>query len=102
MLINYLQFCILAKNTITRSMFTLNCKGKIISLEAPLVMGIINATPDSFYRGDLNRDGGCIVVAENMLKHGADILDIGGQSTRPGSERISAAEEAERVIPVIT
>lgn len=83
-------------------MFTLNCKGKLLTIEQPLVMGIINATPDSFYKGDLN--AGLQKIAEKagkMIMEGADIIDIGGQSTRPGSIRISASEEIQRVIPVI-
>lgn len=62
-------------------------------------MGIINATPDSFFRGNINDDS--IALAEKMINEGATILDIGGQSTRPGSERISAEDELKRVIPVI-
>ncbi len=81
-------------------MFTLNCKGKLLVLDSPAVMGIINATPDSFYRGNINED--IDVLAKQMIADGADILDIGGQSTRPGSERISTGEELQRVIPVIT
>ncbi len=83
-------------------MFTLNCKGKLISTEIPLIMGIINATPDSFYEGDLAKGmDGILALAEKMVKDGAAILDIGGQSTRPNSERISVEEELARVIPVI-
>ena len=83
-------------------MFTLNCKGKLLTIEQPLVMGIINATPDSFYKGDLP-DGleEIVVQVGKMTSEGASIIDIGGQSTRPGSERISASEEIQRVIPVI-
>ena len=83
-------------------MFTINCKGKILSLAHPLVMGIINATPDSFFKGYLP-DGinAMVSIAEQMLVDGADIIDIGGQSTRPGSERVSIDEELERVLPVI-
>ena len=80
-------------------MFTLNCKGKLLSLEKPVVMGIINATPDSFYKGNINDN--ILALAEKMITDGADILDIGGQSTRPGSTRLTAAEELERVLPVI-
>ncbi|MEO6539067.1 MAG: dihydropteroate synthase [Ferruginibacter sp.] len=83
-------------------MFTLNCRGKIISINKPLVMGIINATPDSFYEGHL--PGGpekMVEIAGSMLAAGADILDIGGQSSRPGSTRIVAGEEISRVVPVI-
>jgi len=71
-------------------------------LNEPIVMGIINATPDSFYSG--NRIGGIDAVlqkTEQMIKDGADIIDIGGQSTRPNSKRISADEESERVIPFV-
>jgi len=83
-------------------MFTLNCKGKLLTIEQPLVMGIINATPDSFYKGDLKAGFQKIVEkAGKMIMEGADIIDIGGQSTRPGSIRISASEEIQRVIPVI-
>ena len=83
-------------------MFTINCKGKILSLADPLVMGIINATPDSFYQGHL-QDGvdAMVAFAEHMHADGADILDIGGQSTRPGSERITGEEESARVLPLI-
>ena len=71
-------------------------------METPLVMGIINATPDSFYRGDLGggRDG-ILSLAVKMISEGADILDIGGQSTRPGSTPLTAEEEMKRLIPVI-
>ena len=83
-------------------MFTLNCKGKLITTEMPLVMGIINATPDSFYKGDLSKgSAGILELAKKMVADGADILDIGGLSTRPGSSAISAEEEKKRVIPVI-
>jgi len=83
-------------------MFTINCKGKILSLCDPLVMGIINATPDSFYQGHL-KDGidAMVSMAEQMLIDGAGILDIGGQSTRPGSKRITVEEELERMLPLI-
>ena len=83
-------------------MFTLNCKGKLLTIEQPLVMGIINATTDSFYKGDLPAGLEQIVVqVGKMTSEGASIIDIGGQSTRPDSERISASEEIQRVIPVI-
>ncbi len=80
-------------------MFTLNCKGKLLVIEKPLVMGIINATPDSFYE-DSRFSGTDKILAqsEKMIAEGADIIDIGGQSTRPGSKPISAEEELKRVI----
>lgn len=68
----------------------------------PLVMGIINCTPDSFYSS--SRKQGVVEVlgqARKMVSEGADILDIGGESTRPGSSFVSLEEEKERVLPVI-
>ncbi len=83
-------------------MYTLNCKGKLLVIDKPLVMGIINATPDSFYESHLQKGMvATIALADKMLYEGADILDIGGQSSRPGSQRISAEEEIERVEPAI-
>ena len=71
---------------------------RIITTERPaFVMGIVNATPDSFYsesRGGADR-------ALSLVDEGADIIDIGGESTRPGSEYVSAEEEIERIVPVI-
>lgn len=83
-------------------MFTLNCKGRLLVVDKPLVMGIINVTPDSFYDGSRFQVIDSIVQqAGQMIKDGATILDIGGQSTRPGSEKISAEEEINRVIDPI-
>jgi len=83
-------------------MYTLNCKGRLLVLNEPIVMGIINTTPDSFYSG--SRVGGIDAVlqkTEQMINDGADIIDIGGQSTRPNSKRITVNEESERVIPFV-
>ena len=83
-------------------MFTINCNGKIINLNSAVVMGIINITPDSFYEGHLNKkDSDLLLMAEKMIIDGASILDIGGQSTKPGSKRIDADEELNRLIPII-
>ncbi len=83
-------------------MYTLNCKGRLLVVDKPLVMGIINTTPDSFYEGSrFTGADGILQQAERMLRDGAAILDIGGQSTRPGSERISADEELQRVIGAV-
>jgi len=83
-------------------MFSWNLKGTVRIIEKPLVMGILNITPDSFYAGSrLQQEAAWMERAEKMIAEGADILDIGGQSTRPGSERISAGEELTRVIPVL-
>ena len=83
-------------------MYTINCKGKLLVIDQPRVIGIINATPDSFFEGHLSKEMDSIVtLAGTMLADGAAILDIGGQSTKPGSKKISAAEEISRVVPVI-
>src|SRR5665213_1662923 len=83
-------------------MFTLNCRGKIIKVEKPLLMGILNINDDSFYAGSRFKTLEKIASrAEEMILEGADILDIGGQSTRPGSTRISEGDELKRVLPVI-
>jgi dihydropteroate synthase len=80
-------------------MFTLNCCGNLLAIDSPIAMGIINATPDSFYQGNINDD--CVGLAAKMLADGATILDIGGQSTQPNSTLLNANEEMERVLPVI-
>lgn len=82
-------------------MFTLNCKGRMLPIDRPIVMGILNCTPDSFFSGSRVSAAEIVVRAEQMLEQGATILDIGGQSTRPNSQRIGADEEAQRVIPSI-
>jgi len=69
-------------------------------VDKPLIMGIINLTPDSFYEGSRFQNVDiALKQAEKMLSEGADILDLGAQSTRPGSERITADEELKRLIP---
>jgi dihydropteroate synthase len=80
-------------------MFTLNCNGRLLASEKPLIMGIINSTPDSFFEGS-RFTGTDVILArvEKMLEDGADIIDIGGQSTRPGSILLTATEELQRVI----
>ena len=84
-------------------MFTLNCNGRLLFADKPLVMSVINTTPDSFYEGSRRETVNAILLlAESMLKLGADILDIGGQSTRPGSQPVNAEEELQRVIGGIT
>ena len=83
-------------------MFTLNCNGRLLVIDKPLVMGIINATPDSFYEGSrFSGTDKILVQAEKMISEGADILDIGGQSTRPGSEQVSEDTELNRIIESI-
>jgi len=83
-------------------MFTLNAKGRLLTLSRPLVMGIINRAPDSFYSGSRAPDNERLLQqAEKMIADGADWLDIGGQSTRPGAELVSEEEELSRVVDAI-
>lgn len=83
-------------------MFTLNCKGRLLMITEPIVMGIINTTPDSFYSGSRYTELEAVVEkAGQMIADGAAILDIGGQSSRPNSQRISCEEERDRVIPFV-
>ena len=79
-----------------------NLNGKLFSLDKPLIMGIINMTPDSFFDGGkYNSCDKALVKIENMLDQGASIIDIGGCSTRPGSESISISEEWNRIEKII-
>lgn len=83
-------------------MYTLNCKGRLLVIEKPVVMGILNITPDSFFSGSrVQHKDELLQKAGEMLNDGATILDIGGQSTRPGSKRLTAEEEMERVLPAV-
>jgi dihydropteroate synthase len=83
-------------------MFTLNCKGRLLAAYEPLVMGIINITPDSFYAGSrFSKEDAVLEQAENMLREGADIIDIGAQSTRPHSELLPADEELKRLKDIV-
>lgn len=91
-----------AKNTLLPVATTLQSQGRILSLHEPVVMGILNATPDSFYNKGSGSDATALLrLAETMLEAGAVILDIGGASTRPGAEPVSKEQEAERILPVI-
>ncbi len=81
---------------------TLNARSRLLDLSRPVVMGILNVTPDSFFDGGRYTDTDAwLEQAEKMLKQGAAILDIGGASSRPGAQEVSAAEELDRVIPAI-
>ena len=83
-------------------MFTLNAKGKLLAVNRPLVMGIINRAPDSFYSGSrFPDDAEFLAHAEKMIEDGADWLDIGGQSTRPGADLIGEEQELSRVVGAI-
>ena len=73
----------------------INAGGKLIDLSVPRVMGILNITPDSFYSGSrYNSDSEILNAAADMLKDGADILDVGACSSRPGAKEITLEEEA--------
>jgi dihydropteroate synthase len=83
-------------------MFTLNAGGKILAVSRPLIMGIINRNPDSFYSSSRFPDNdGLLEQAGKMLTDGADWLDIGGQSTRPGATVVGEEEELRRVVDAI-
>jgi dihydropteroate synthase len=80
----------------------INIRGKLLDLSVPKVMGIINVTPDSFYKGSrVTREKEIIETAVRMIGEGADILDVGGYSSRPGATVVSSAEEEERVLNAI-
>ena len=80
---------------------TIQSRGRILDLSRPVIMGILNATPDSFHTGSTDPDT-LLRTAEKMLNDGASILDIGGASTKPGQPLIKDEEELQRIIPVIT
>jgi len=80
----------------------INLGGKLLDLKKPKVMGILNITPDSFYKGSrYNSDESIVRAAVSMVEDGADIIDIGGYSSRPGATNITFDEEAERVLKAI-
>jgi dihydropteroate synthase len=90
------------KNTFFSSKKNINCGGKLISLDKPLVMGILNLTPDSFY------DGGKHKTKNDILKHvsemiceGTDFVDIGAVSSKPGAKNVTLDEEKKRLLPVL-
>lgn len=80
----------------------LDCAGRIVTLDRPRIMGIVNVTPDSFSDGGAHFDVDAAVAhGLQLAEEGADILDIGGESTRPGADEVSLEAELQRVIPVI-
>ena len=90
------------KGTIFYSKKTLNLRGRLLLLDKPIVMGILNITPDSFYDGgQYNLPEQVLTRATQLLTEEASILDIGGYSSRPGADDISEAEEIARVVPAI-
>ena len=75
---------------------TINCKGKLVDLSSPKVMGILNITPDSFYDGGKYKDEKSIILqVEKMLNEGATFIDVGAYSSRPGAEHVNEEEEFE-------
>jgi dihydropteroate synthase len=81
---------------------TLHVQGRLVDLSTPKVMGILNITPDSFYAGSrVMALDSVLQLAENMIAEGADFIDVGGYSSRPGATNITETEELQRVVPVI-
>lgn len=82
---------------------TINCKGNLIDLSTPKVMGVLNVTPDSFFDGGKYKNEAAILrQAEKMLIEGATFVDVGAYSSRPGADHVSEEEELSRIIPVMT
>jgi len=84
------------------SELVLDCGGRVLDLSRTVIMGVLNITPDSFSDGGffMSRDT-AVAHARKMVEEGADIIDVGGESTRPGAQAVSVQEELDRVIPVI-
>jgi len=81
---------------------TINCKGSLIDLSTPKIMGILNITPDSFYDGGKYKNEKQIIQqVEKMLDDGATFIDIGAYSSRPGADHISEEQEKQRILPII-
>ena len=81
---------------------TINCKGKLIDLSTPKIMGILNITPDSFFDGGkYDNDKAILLQTEKMLNEGATFIDVGAYSSRPGAKDISVDEELVRIVPTI-
>ena len=81
---------------------TINCKGELIDLSSPKVMGILNVTPDSFFDGGKYKDESEILnKVDTMLVQGATFIDVGGYSSRPGADFVSVDQELKRVIPIV-
>ena len=81
---------------------TINCKGQLIDLSTPKVMGILNLTPDSFFDGGKYKNESAILSkVENMINDGATFIDVGAYSSRPNAEHITEEEELKRMVPII-
>lgn len=91
------------KDTNLNSKYTINCKGTLLDLTQPKVMSIINCTPDSFYEASRQKNITQVLKkVENEISNGADIIDVGGYSSRPGANNISEEVELSRVITSIS
>lgn len=85
-------------SSIQHTNFSINCSGRLVDLNTPKIMGILNLTPDSFSDGGkFNNEKSALLQVDKMLKDGADFIDIGAQSTRPNAEFLSAEEEIRRI-----
>jgi len=81
---------------------TINCKGTLIDLSTPKVMGILNITPDSFYDGGRYKsDASILNQVESMITEGATFIDVGAYSSRPGADHVTEVEELNRIIPIV-
>src|ERR1700683_3642016 len=92
----------LAQDTLFTKKRALNCRGRLLDLSTPLVMGILNITPDSFFDGGRYiNEKEMLTQVEKMLNEGAAIIDVGAQSTRPGAALLTENEESERLFPAL-
>ena len=81
---------------------TINCNGKLLSLDTPKVMGILNLTPNSFYDGGVySSEQAILQQVELMLNQGATFIDIGAYSSKPNAEFVSEADELKRILPIV-
>ncbi len=90
------------KDTIFNSNITLNCQGKLIEFNTPMIMGIINTTPDSFFEDSRTQSIDLILKqVSQFINEGVDVVDVGGYSSRPGADDVTEQEEINRILPAI-
>lgn len=90
------------KDTVFSQKLSINCNGRLLSAEAPLIMGILNLTPDSFYDGGQYTEAKALKKRiDQIIGEGADIIDVGACSSRPGATNISEDEELRRLLPAL-
>jgi len=88
--------------TTNKIVMTINCKGKLIDLSTPKVMGILNITPDSFFDGgNYNSENSILDQVQKMLDEGATFIDVGAYSSKPNAENVSEEEELNRIVPIV-